>query len=225
MLSANGRLTIQTDLNGFSFKIYDKNGLLLHTERRDAPIDLFKEERDSLLLKSYSFVNVFVSSGKSTLIPSKYYLDDGKREILSEITEIEENDEVMSLEIPSQKAVIVYAVDKQLISMILSHYKNVRFYPIIYLLIDRISSINVNNRLLMTYAGGMVHIVAAEREKLLLANSYPASDIVTAEYFLLSVSKEVMFNPEHTKIHVFGNMGEADRKDLSKYFSGIVLLQ
>lgn len=218
------RLTIQTDLSGFSFKIYDKNGMLLHTEKRSLPINLYDEEAGSPLLKSYSSVNVYVSTGKSTLIPISCYSKSESMQVLSKLTEIGEQDDVMSLEIPSQKAVIIYAVDKALISMLSFHHKNVRFYPIIYLLIDRISSIDANNRLLTAFTDDMVHIVAAEREKLLLANSYPSSDIITAEYFLLSVSKEVMFNPEHTSIYILGFISESDREELSKYFAGTVLL-
>lgn len=218
------RLTIQTDLSGFSFRIYDRNGTLLHAERRDSPISLSDEEPGSPLLKSYSSVNVYVSSGKSALIPASCYSEGESAQTLSKLTETGERDDVMSLEIPSQKAVIIYAVDKELVSMMSAHHKNVRFYPVIYLLIDRLSSIDANNRLLAAFTDGMVHIVAAEREKLLLANSYPAPDIVTAEYFLLSVSKEAMFNPGHTSIYISGFISEAERKELSKYFAGTVLL-
>ena len=224
MLSKQNRLTIQTDLSGFSFKIYDKNGSPLHSERRDKPLDLEQEAKNSLLLKSYSVVTVYVSSGKSTLIPSKYYSIKERRNILSKMFPLFDDEEVMSLEIPSHKAVVVYAVSKDLISMMSSHFDSVKYCPIIYPLIDRISSLTVNNRLLMAYSGGMVHIAAAEREKLLLANSYPASDIVTAEYFLLSVAKEVMFNPEHTTLSTFGYISDSDRQNLSKYFADIVSL-
>lgn len=224
MLSKQNRLTIQTDLSGFSFKIYDRNGFLIHTERRDMPLDLEQEENNSLLLKSYSVVTVYVSTGKSTLIPSKYYSIKERRSILSNVVAVGKDEEVMSLEIPSHKAVVIYAVSRLLISMMFSHYDNVKFCPIIYPLIDRISSLAVNNRLLMAYSGGMVHIVAAEREKLLLANSYPAPDILTAEYFLLSVSKEVMFNPEHTILHTFGYIPDSDRQNLFRYFADVVSL-
>lgn len=90
-----------------------------------------------------------------------------------------------------------------------------------YVLIDRISSIQDNNRLLVSFTDGMLHSVAAERERLLFANSFPAADLATAEYFIMSVTKEVMFNPEHTVLHVYGRLEDREREELSKYFSSV----
>ena len=99
------------------------------------------------------------------------------------------------------------------------------FYPTAYLLIDRIASVHDNNRLIVSFTEGMLHIVAAERDRLLFANSFPAADIATAEYFIFSVTKEVMFNPDHTVLHIYGKVEELVSAELGKYFAGVVFMQ
>ena len=45
--------------------------------------------------------------------------------------------------------------------------------------------------------------------------------MATAEYFIFSVTKEVMFNPEHTRLHIFGKVPDKVQDELCKYFAGI----
>ena len=113
------------------------------------------------------------------------------------------------------------SLEGQLYGSINALCRNVRFYPMAYILVDRLSSIADNNRLLVSFTDGMLHAVAAERDRLLFVNSFPAADLATAEYFIFSVVKEVMFNPEHTVLHVFGKADEKVASELAKYFASV----
>ena len=37
----------------------------------------------------------------------------------------------------------------------------------------------------------------------------------------MSVTKEVMFNPEHTVLYVYGDADEKMEEELSKYYTGV----
>ena len=67
-------------------------------------------------------------------------------------------------------------------------------------------------------------VVAAEQDRLLFANSFPAADLATAEYFIFSVTKEVLFNPEHTVLNIYGNVEENVKTGLGKYFTSVKII-
>lgn len=221
MSAAQNRITIQLDLSGYSFTIYDRNGAVLSQESHSCPVDLSVNELAPVLKRQYSAVSVYFATWKYTLVPLSLFAKDSPRKYLSAVRDLAEDDVVMALEMPSRKAAIVFAVQGQLYGSINALCRNVRFYPMAYILVDRLSSIADNNRLLVSFTDGMLHAVAAERDRLLFVNSFPAADLATAEYFIFSVVKEVMFNPEHTVLHVFGKADEKVASELAKYFASV----
>ena len=152
------------------------------------------------------------------------YSKDAPEAALRSVRDLNPDDKVLILEMPSRKAIMIFAIPQKIYYGLTALNKNVKFYPMSYLLIDRISSITDNNRLLVSFTEGMLHIAAAERDRLLFANSFPAGDIATAEYFIFSVTKEVMFNPEHTCLHIFGKVSDKVRDELCKYFARLAFI-
>ncbi len=235
MANIADRLTIQIDLSGFSFKITDHSGEKLATGEKSFPsgvtsasdLETFlKKDLSSLsvLSKKYSQTDVIVSTPKFTLVPSSLYRKDDEKRILSLIHKIEEMDEVMSIELPEHEAVLIYAVPNAITSRIFKIQKKAKYFPIIHSMIKSMSHNKDNNKVCIHLSKNHIHIVATEREKLLLANSYPAKDFVTAQYYIFLVIKEVMFNPEFTTLQVMGNITKSEKKDLSKYFKGINII-
>lgn len=218
------RITIQLDLSGYSFTIYDRNGTELLSESHPCPVDLSVGELAKVLSRKLSVVSVYFTTWKYTLVPASRYPKEDPSACLRSVREVLPDDKVLALEMPSRKAVMVFAVPERLYDGLSALNKNVRFYPTAYLLIDRLASMTENNRLLVSFTDGMLHVVAAERDKLLFANSFPAADVATAEYFIFSVAKEVMFNPEHTILYIYGKVPEKVDADLRRYFSDVSFL-
>ena len=221
MSRAQNRITIQLDLSGYSFTIYDRNGAVLSQESHSCPVDLSVEELTPMLRKQFVSVSVYFTTWKYTLVPSHMFFKDNARSYLSAVRDVSDTDAVLTLEMPSRKAVMVYAVPAGIYNGMSRLCRNVRFYPTAYLLIDRISAIPDNNRLLVSQTEGMLHIVAAERDRLLFVNSFPASDMATTEYFIFSVTKEVLFNPEHTVLHIYGSVSQELGAELGRYFASV----
>ncbi len=225
-MSANqNRITIQLDLNGYSFKIQDRSGSVIHEDRKSCPIDLAAGELVPALKSFAGAVSVYYATWKYVLVPVEYFDKSDYRSHLAGIRDISENDTVRTLDLPSRKAVMVYAFPSDVQASLSVLSKNIKFYPLTYLLIDRLASICDNNRLIAAFSDGVLHIVAGERDRLLFANSFPAGDIATAEYFIFSVCKEVFFNPGHTYVHIYGNAGAFMENELGKYFAGIRYLK
>lgn len=218
------RITIQLDLSGYSFTVYDRNGVQLSAGNRKCPMDLSADELKPVLDRPYSSVSVYVATWKHTLVPQNRFKKDSARECLQAVRDLLPGDRVLTLDMPSHKAVMIYAVPGEIYEGISGMCRNVRFYPLSYLLIDRLSCISDNNRLVVSFSEGMLHIVAGERNRLLFANSFPAADTATAEYFIFSVVREVLFNPEHTRLYIYGNVEDGILAELQKYFMGIGFL-
>lgn len=224
MSGTQNRITIQLDLSGYSFTIFDRNGAVVSKESHSCPVDLSVEELTPVLKKQYAAVSVYYTTWKYTLVPIHLLSRDNVRPYLTAVREIAQDDVTLALDMPSRKAVMVYAVPGLLYKGMKALCRNVKFYPMSYVLIDRISSVTGNNRLLVSFTDGMLHVVAAEQDRLLFANSFPAADLATAEYFIFSVTKEVLFNPEHTVLNIYGNVEENVKTGLGKYFASVKII-
>lgn len=225
MSKYNNRLTIQLDLGGFSFTIYDRSGAVLTSGTADFPINTSDRHIDAVLNGAFSSVSVYCPTSKYTLVPSEYYSREEAVKVLSSLKTIGIDERVDTLDLPGQKSVMIYAIQDDFISSIKEYQKDAKFYPLAYDLIDRIPSLSHNNRIICAFTQGQVHIVASERDKLLFVNSFPAEDMITAQYFIFSVARQVLFNPEHTYIYILGTALEQMREQLLKYFAEVSYLQ
>jgi hypothetical protein len=131
----------------------------------------------------------------------------------------------MSIDLPEHEAKLIYAIPNSISSRIFKIQKRAKYYPTIYDMIQRLPQLQDNNKVLIHFSKGHVHIVAGEGQRLLLANSYKADDFTSAQYYLFLVIKEVMFNPEFTTLQVMGEIDRSRMKSLSKYFKGVKICE
>ncbi|HIZ88196.1 MAG TPA: DUF3822 family protein [Candidatus Coprenecus pullistercoris] len=219
------RITIQLDLDGYSFTIYDRNGRRVSEERHECRSGVSAEDLRPVLEQRPASLSIYVPTWKYVLVPQSHFAAEDIRSYLDAVRETGPDDKVLMHELPSRKAVLIFAVDEGLMDGVSALCPDAVFYPLSYVLIDRMSSMEDNNRLVAAFSGGMLHVAAAERDRLLFANTFPVSDTVTAEYFIFSVAKEVLFNMEHTRLYIFGSVPCDMEKSLRRYFSDIKYLQ
>ena len=148
---------------------------------------------------------------KYTLIPEAFFSESAARDLLSQVVILEEGVTVKSLELPCYKAVLLYAgddADAQRLSGMLAAAAGLDRY----------------NKVVVHQGPAAVDIVIAAGEKLLLCNSYPAADPVTAQYFLFAALHQFQINPEVTTVHFFGEADEAVKGDLFRHFASVEVL-
>ncbi len=137
-------------------------------------------------------------------------------EHLRELYTVEENEEIVSEHLPRYKARLVYAKE--------SVFEGRELKPVITALIEWVMEIEEHNKVAIYYSRSnkMVTIVVAEGERLLLANSYRCTNAETLLYFLSLASQQVVFNPQITRIHSYGELEKSAEDLLKRYFNGVL---
>lgn len=151
----------------------------------------------------------YIITEKFTLAPKHLYNPN----CLGQMFEIGENESVKSIDIGKYNAVLAFAAPKEA-----PEGKE----PLIYKLLEYAGTLEEHNKVAVHYCKErkLAHIVAIEGEKLLLANTYRATDITSLLYFITLAVQQVMFNPQLTKIHVYGRMEQQELKFIGGYFCG-----
>lgn len=145
---------------------------------------------------------------KYTLIPDGYFSQDAARDLLSRVVLLGKADTVKSLELPCYKAVLLYA-GSEADALCLSG------------MLEAAAALGCYNKVVVHLGADAVDIVLAAGERLLLCNSYPAADEVTAQYFLFAALCQFQINPEVTTVHFYGPAGEAIKGDLFRHFASV----
>lgn len=148
-----------------------------------------------------------------TLVPAAFFTPAEAHNILSEVCELHPDDKISYKELPQYKAVLVYA-----------YTTDEDGAPRIAGLLDKLPSYREYNRIAAVRHDGYLHLCIAEGDKLMMANSFPAEDPVTAEYFIFAALNQFQINPQVSTIHLDDVSMVSMKKDLSAYFKGVKLL-
>ena len=71
---------------------------------------------------------------------------------------------------------------------------------------------------------GRLDLAVAQGKSLLLANSFPAPDFTTAEYYLFLSLNTLQLNPEISTVCWLSPLSEEDKMSLYRYFKSVVQL-
>ena len=155
---------------------------------------------------------------KYTLVPKSFFEEDKAYDILSETVQLNGTDEVKYQELPEYQAVLVYAGNP-------GTPANSGNPPSILNLIRSLVKISDYNKVAVKYSEGRLEIAAAAGDKLLIANSYPAENYVTGEYFIFAATKKFQMNPAQTVLYFEGDAPFKMKNDLIRYFKGLERLK
>jgi len=148
---------------------------------------------------------------KYTLIPQGYFSPESAKDLLSQVVVLEKSDSVKSLELPCYKAVLLYTGDEEAARGLSG-------------MLSAAAGLGCYNKVVVHLGADAVDIVLAAGERLLLCNSYPAVDGVTAQYFLFAALKQFQINPEVTTVHFYGDADDAVKGDLFRHFASVEVL-
>lgn len=148
---------------------------------------------------------------KYTLIPETFFSESAAKDMLSQVVVLEKEATVKSLELPCYKAVLLYAGDDAAARRLAA-------------MLEAAAALDRYNKVVVHQGPQVVDIVLAAGEKLLLCNSFPASDPVTAQYFLFAALRQFQINPEVTTVHFYGEADEALKGDLFRHFASVEML-
>lgn len=154
-------------------------------------------------------MDTFIDTEKYTLVPENYFSGQDAAELLSALHDIGASS-IYTVKMPAHNAVMVYALP----------YGEKEAYPSVCRMLALLPGITAPHKLLVRYISGMVHVVLADKDRLLLINSYAAPDFTSALYHIFLAMREVMFEPDHTVFHWCGDVSPLDLAVVSDYFEG-----
>jgi len=227
------RLSIQADLNGFSFSVvnhskreliylYSSDFLITEGEPELFARDCARVLNDQpIFKKKFKNANLIYSTKKYALIPEKLYKKGQELEVITKLHSIDEFEEVNTIFLPESEMVAIYAVNSTLLNLIKKYHSNLNIYPSLYLPLSVLPQLKGHNKLFFQYLGNLVTIVAAENDRIVFCNSFPASGFNSALYFALLALKQAQFNPELTTAYLSGNFKDYEVFDITRYFSKV----
>ena len=148
---------------------------------------------------------------KYTLIPEGFFSPEKAAELLGSVVILEKSESVESLELPCYKAVLLYAGPASRARLIAG-------------MVEAAAGLAPYNKVVVHLGGGEVDLVVAAGDRLLLCNSYPAPDGVSAQYFLFAALRQFQINPEVTSVHFFGEADDSVKGDLFRHFASVEVL-
>ena len=143
---------------------------------------------------------------KAALVPSAFFDPAEAAELLSRTVKLGEDDEVEYISLPELSAELVY-----------SHSE----LPELYYLLKRFQDIKEYNKIVASYGDGILSLVIAQGDNLLLANTFQAADFTTAEYFLFMAVKKLQLNPEVSTVSFMTPLSGEEEMSLYRYFKAV----
>ena len=222
---SNGRacISVQVSLAGYVSRT-DMNGVSVSSGWVSA--DRFFT--DSRFRRRYDDVSVSLFTPKFTLVPEQFFDPLSARSVLSDVAELEDSDYVTFERLPHLKAVLVYSnsIGETLSravaeTVVRSDGFKTKVLPEVWYMLKALDSIQEYNKVVASVADGYLYLVIAQGRSLLLCNSYQASDLVTAEYFIFLAMKKLQLNPEMTTIYFRTPLKEEDEMSLYRYFKSV----
>ncbi|MCL1974142.1 MAG: DUF3822 family protein [Bacteroidetes bacterium] len=229
------RLSIQADLNGFSFAVLDDataSCRMLHHH----PLPVFTDYNElytetALWCKKflptnvpYSLAHCSFCSPFFTLVPDTVFVPEKAAQILASIHHIHDLDEVYYYPLPPLKAVCIYSIPNALATPILKAVKKTRFYSVAIPLIKIATSLPGHTRVLFYPHQDYLYLGLVREQQLLLCNAYEAPQVNTALYFLFLALHQWQLNPESILLYLAGMCSKPLIQLLSRYFPRIISL-
>ena len=150
-----------------------------------------------------------------TLVPSHFFDPAAAREALAQVADLKDGDVVKHIDIPQYDAVLVYTPDGDSV---------VSETPEIFRILTRLPLCPEYNKILCSLREGQFYLAVAQGKSLLLANSFPARDFTTAEYFLFLALNSLQLNPEISTVCWLSQLDAEDEMSLYRYFKAVETL-
>ena len=226
-------LSIQADLNGFSFCVFDKTGncrvLKQYTyataDYNDLDNEIHKLFRQEELLKlTYKKCYCLFISNKSTLIPAQLFDVQHLRTYLDFVSPLDELDEIHFRQLPVPEAINVFAIPSPIAAIVHAYQPNSLFLhqsiPLIYLL----HKMQLQDGVMLHLSSDISSIALYAGGRLALSNTFNVHAFADTLYYLSSILQQWHLSLEKTSIFLSGKLLEEDLMLLKKYYPKVTQL-
>lgn len=215
-------LSIQADLNGFSFCLFD-NGQKKHVVFRKYVLQtqllienflmqvtaLFKN--DDLLSLPYASASFMFLSQKSTLIPDSYFDKNLLKSYFEFNQPLDVLDEIHYNYIPSLDAFNIFALHTYIAAEINNHLQGVRFYHQAMPFIEKVLEYSTAKQKQVMAVGLNHHffdVVLSSGNQLKLYNTFQYNGPSDLLYFILFICKQFTIDPRQLDLLLSGELSD-----------------
>ncbi len=232
-------LSIQVDLEGFSFCVLDIEKDL-YIALKKYPFDKIKDlenlvdrvdflfKNDDILKNPYQSISFVYLSQKSTLVPDAFFDKENLKSYFEFNHSLDELDEIHFNHIPAIQAYNVFAIPNYLANQVYNEYNRVKFFhqatPFINSVIKGFSQssgihINLNNN--------FFDIVVKQNNKLKLYNTFLYKNETDLLYFLFYVIKQLNLDLDTILLTLCGEQSNKFIffEAIKKYVPGIMFFE
>ena len=211
------KLSIQVDLDGFSFCVYDpaqKKHIVLRYIPCDFSVsqELYPEKITAIyneiswLSQPFASCSCIFISQKNTLIPSSFYSKDTLATFLNFAYPLDEMDEVNYRISEESNAVAVFAVPNALASQLYTYHHNICFFNQCIPLIEYALKQKKEQILAINISHNIADIVICRNGKFLFHNAFSIDSATDALYYASFVLKQLEIKAEHIYVSLSGNI-------------------
>jgi len=227
-------LSIQADLNGFSFCVFDSKGncriLKQYTYTVTDYNDLDKEihklfRQEELLRLSYKKCYCLFVSTKSTLIPAQLFDVQHLRSYLHFVTPLDDLDEIHFRQLPVSEAINVFALPSPVAAIVHTYQPNTVFLhqsiPLIYLL----QEMHLQEGIILHLSSEISTIALYAEGRLALCNTFKIHSFADTLYYLSYIVHQWHLGLKDMPVFLSGNLTEDDKVLFERYYPKVIQLR
>lgn len=209
-------LSIRLSTDGFSFSIYHPqqseevyfSSSPVNTQRSMAAnVKAYLTETEELKHR-FKQVNILIHTSRYTTLPLELYEDEQTDLLFYQNLPPQNNEVVLCNILGKSNLVILFGLDKLTHLFLTEHFPNARLFasvsPITEYLAHKVKPSNCR-KLFAIFHPESVEVIAFEKEKLLLLNTYPISGLNDSCYYLLNIWQQAGYNQEDDQLYICGN--------------------
>ena len=222
-------LSIQANLNGFSFCITNAAGLCSALVSKDysKPVfsydDLASElyeifDTEPLLRKRYAATYCMFISNKAMLMPSALLNREQLRICLERVVSLDDLDEIHYRNTVLPEAMAVFAIPSPLAGIVVQYHPNTVFMHQHLPLLSYLSTCVERQRAALYVEGNVATIALFCNNQLVLTNAFLIESFTDALYYLTFATKEWEIDPAFLSLYFTGYIQEEHKELLKKYY-------
>ncbi len=224
-------LSIQADLNGFSFSVHDAAGNCLALQHYDYTINDYNDldneihaifRRDDRLKQSYRKCSCLFLSEKSTLIPSSLFNPQRLRSYLDFVAPLDELDEIHFRQLCSMpEATAVFAIPSPMAATVSMYQPNTIFHHQCIHIISRLRELQPANGLYLHLSSKLASVALYTGGRIELYNTFGIHAFADAIYYMSCLLQQWQLLPAGTTVYLSGRLQDSDESLLRTYFPSV----
>jgi len=226
-------LSIQADLNGFSFCVFDSRGncrtLKQHTYTITDYNDLDKEihklfRKEELLRLTYKKCYCLFISNKSTLIPAQLFDVQHLRTYLDFVAPLDDLDEIHFRQLPVPEAINVFALPSPVAAIVHIYQPHTIFLHQSIPLIHLLQEMHLQEGVMLHLSSEISSIALYAEGRLALSNTFKVHTFSDTLYYLTNLLQQWNLSLKDTPVFLSGNLTEADKVLFESYYPKVIQL-